>query len=100
MNVASWLGNYELDAVIENDEFARQMEEQYLADLGNTTEVVLDLGGGLALPVSLGITYQRPPVAAGAQAVLPLVQFASVMLWVRRLPTGEFCSPWKPMCFW
>jgi cardiolipin synthase len=41
LNVASWLGNCELDAVIENEEFARQMEEQYLSDLGHATEVVL-----------------------------------------------------------
>lgn len=42
LNIASWLGNCELDTVIENDDFARQMEEQYLQDLTNTTEVVLD----------------------------------------------------------
>jgi cardiolipin synthase len=42
LNVASWLGNCELDAVIEDDDFARQMEEQYLRDLNNATEVVLD----------------------------------------------------------
>lgn len=42
LNIASWLGNCELDAVIENDDFARQMEDQYLRDLTNATEVVLD----------------------------------------------------------
>jgi cardiolipin synthase len=42
LNIASWLANCELDAVIENSEFAAQMEEMYLADLGNATEVVLD----------------------------------------------------------
>lgn len=42
LNIASWLGNCELDAVVENDEFAWQMEEQYLTDLSNATEVVLD----------------------------------------------------------
>ena len=41
LNIASWLGNCELDAVIENGEFARQMEKQYLADLSNATEVTL-----------------------------------------------------------
>ena len=41
LNIASWLGNCELDAVIENDEFARRMEDQYLADLSNATEVTL-----------------------------------------------------------
>jgi cardiolipin synthase len=42
LNIASWLGNCELDAVIENDEFARQMEEQYLTDLSNATEIILN----------------------------------------------------------
>ena len=41
LNIASWLGNCELDAVIENDEFAHRMEDQYLADLSNATEVTL-----------------------------------------------------------
>jgi cardiolipin synthase len=42
LNVASWLGNCELDAVIEDEAFAAQMEDLYLRDLANTTEVVLD----------------------------------------------------------
>ena len=42
LNIASWLGNCELDAVVEDEEFASQMEEMYLQDLTNATEVVLD----------------------------------------------------------
>ncbi|HET9528811.1 MAG TPA: phospholipase D-like domain-containing protein, partial [Blastocatellia bacterium] len=42
LNVASWLGNCELDAVVEDEHFAREMEEMYLQDLTNATEVVLD----------------------------------------------------------
>jgi cardiolipin synthase A/B len=42
LNLASWLGNCELDAVIEDAAFARQMEEMYLRDLANSTELVLD----------------------------------------------------------
>jgi cardiolipin synthase len=41
LNIASWIGNYELDALIENAEFAAIMEEQYQADLTNSTEVLL-----------------------------------------------------------
>lgn len=41
LNVASWLGNCELDAVIEDKGFAQAMEEMYLEDLSNATEVVL-----------------------------------------------------------
>lgn len=42
LNISSWLGNYELDTVIEDEEFARQMEDMYIQDLENSTEVVLD----------------------------------------------------------
>jgi cardiolipin synthase len=42
LNLASWLGNCELDAVIEDAAFAREMEEMYLRDLSNATELVLD----------------------------------------------------------
>src|SRR5439155_21194315 len=39
LNVASWLGNYELDAVMENTEFAHAMAAQYEDDLTHATEV-------------------------------------------------------------
>ena len=42
LNIASWFGNCELDAVIENECFGREMEEMYLEDLKNATEIVLD----------------------------------------------------------
>ena len=42
LNVASWFGNLELDVVVEDAPFAREMEETYLQDLENSTEVVLD----------------------------------------------------------
>ena len=42
LNVASWIGNYELDCVVENEGFAAQMEELYLEDLENATEIVLE----------------------------------------------------------
>ncbi len=60
LNIASWLGNCELDAVIENDEFARKMEEQYLVDLSNATEVMLDPRRGVSAP---GEPRHRVPIA-------------------------------------
>ena len=41
LNVVSWLGNYELDVALEDARFAGQMEEMYLQDLENSTELVL-----------------------------------------------------------
>lgn len=41
LNLASWIGNYELDVTVEDTGFARAMEEMYLEDLTQTTEIVL-----------------------------------------------------------
>jgi cardiolipin synthase A/B len=41
LNVASWLGNRELDVIVEHEPFAREMEDMFLRDLENATEVVL-----------------------------------------------------------
>ncbi|HLV00391.1 MAG TPA: phospholipase D-like domain-containing protein [Acidobacteriota bacterium] len=54
LNVASWFGNCELDAVIEDDVFASQMEEMYLEDLANSTEVVLDEKRKVRVPALVG----------------------------------------------
>ncbi len=50
LNIASWFGNCELDAVIEADSFAIEMEQMYLEDLANATEVVLDKKRKLRAP--------------------------------------------------
>jgi cardiolipin synthase len=42
LNIASWLANCELDAVIEDETFAKDMEEMYVRDLSNATEIILD----------------------------------------------------------
>jgi cardiolipin synthase A/B len=42
LNVSSWFGNCELDVVVENESFASEMEDMYLEDLENATELVLD----------------------------------------------------------
>jgi cardiolipin synthase len=42
LNDASWLGNRELDVIVEHEPFAREMEEMFLHDLRNATEVVLE----------------------------------------------------------
>jgi cardiolipin synthase len=73
LNIASWLGNCELDAVIEDNRFAAQMEELYLRDLGNSTELVIDLRRKVRAPgqpprhdVTAGAAGSTRGVAAGA----------------------------------
>ncbi len=41
LNLASWMGNRELDVVVENAAFGRLMEEMFQDDIGNATEIVL-----------------------------------------------------------
>lgn len=41
LNIASWLGNWELDVAVEDPGFAHEMEQMYLRDLDNATEIVL-----------------------------------------------------------
>ena len=62
LNIASWFGNCELDAVIEDDSFARDMEEMYLEDLTNATEIVLDNKQKVLAP---GEPRHPRPVLAG-----------------------------------
>jgi cardiolipin synthase len=41
LNLASWMGNYELDVAIEDAEFAQAMAAQYEKDIGHATEILL-----------------------------------------------------------
>ncbi len=50
LNIASWLGNYELDVMVEDERFASEMEQLYLNDLDNATELVLDEHSRLRAP--------------------------------------------------
>jgi cardiolipin synthase len=42
LNIASWLTNCELDVLVEDRDFGRQMQEMLLADLDNATEITLN----------------------------------------------------------
>src|SRR4029078_3574172 len=42
LNLASWIGNYELDVAIEDVRVAAGIAEMYEEDLAHATEVVLD----------------------------------------------------------
>jgi cardiolipin synthase A/B len=53
-NVSSWLGNYELDVMVEDEGVGAVMEGSYLEDLQGATEVVL-------YRRHVGIATPRPP---------------------------------------
>ena len=44
LNLASWLGNWELDVAVEDEGFAAEMEQMFEQDLRGATEIVLGLG--------------------------------------------------------
>ena len=50
LNIASWLGNRELDVIVEDEPFAQQLQAMYLADLDNATEVILDARNRVRAP--------------------------------------------------
>ena len=66
LNIASWMGNYELDVAVENADFARSMEAMFLRDLENSTEVVLGRRNRVSLAESRPRRrHGEPPVHAG-----------------------------------
>ena len=74
--MASWIGNWELDVIVEDVAFGRAMEEAYEADLARSTEIVLGVGRRLRgrrlhpiVPVARHVrrgTGSGPRAAAGA----------------------------------
>jgi cardiolipin synthase A/B len=64
LNIASWVGNYELDALIENENFAAQMERMFEGDIAQATEIVLRrnrrrLGAAMASGLRGAATLRR-----------------------------------------
>ncbi|HEY2941470.1 MAG TPA: cardiolipin synthase B, partial [Vicinamibacteria bacterium] len=72
LNLASWIGNWELDVVVEDEAFGQAMEAMYLDDLGNATEIVLEQrrrvrpAGGGQVPRRRGAGGTAGRAAAGA----------------------------------
>lgn len=62
LNLSSWIGNRELDIVIENETFGRAMEDMFAKDLENSTEIVLQP----RRRVRAAVATRRPPRAGGS----------------------------------
>jgi cardiolipin synthase A/B len=50
LNIASWMGNRELDVIVEDGPFARELEAMFLGDLTTATEVTLDARNRVRAP--------------------------------------------------
>ena len=64
LNIASWISNYELDVAIEDEGFARCMQDMYEEDLGNATEIVL----GDKRRIRPSVTLRRPAAGSSGRA--------------------------------
>ncbi len=62
LNLSSWVGNRELDLVIEDGTFGQAMEEMFALDLTNSTEIVLQT----RYRVRPAVRTRRPPRAGGS----------------------------------
>ncbi|HEX5483781.1 MAG TPA: phospholipase D-like domain-containing protein, partial [Terriglobia bacterium] len=66
LNLASWIGNWELDVVAEDEPFAQDMEQMYLDDLAHSTEIVLGPQRRLRLSQDPPSSAPRTRRAAGS----------------------------------
>ena len=78
LNIASWLTNCEIDVIIEDKNFGRQMQEMYLADLGNATEICLG-GNNKARPVKERKKPKRTSSATSARFAPSAITIGSAL---------------------
>jgi cardiolipin synthase len=81
LNITSWLGNRELDVIIEDEPFAKQMETMFEDDLGHATEIVLDARNRVRAPSSA--SGRRPLISSrgssGGRAVAGAFRIGSTV---------------------
>jgi phosphatidylserine/phosphatidylglycerophosphate/cardiolipin synthase-like enzyme len=70
LNIASWLGNWELDVVIEDEKLGRQMSQMFLEDLSNSTEIVITRRNKVRLTQPLPATGKAPISSGSGKQVL------------------------------
>lgn len=64
LNLASWMGNRELDVVVENEAFGQAMEQMFATDLERSTEIVF--AARRRVRPAGGVNVRRPPRAGGS----------------------------------
>src|SRR5262249_59931636 len=69
LNVASWIGNREVDVIVDDAGCARQMSAMFEADLANATEIVLDHRNRVRLPGAPPRRTRRSAGGSGGRLV-------------------------------
>jgi cardiolipin synthase len=77
LNRTSWLNNWELDVIVEDGRFARKMENMYLDDLSQSTEIVLNKRHR-PRPISKR-THGRRRQSGGRQATTGVMRLGNVV---------------------
>jgi cardiolipin synthase len=68
LNIASWMGNYELDVAVEDSKFGKAMHEMYLQDLENATEIVLSATNRVRASEKIRHRMRWTPMRTGGSA--------------------------------
>jgi cardiolipin synthase A/B len=79
LNPASWLGNWELDVVVEDEDFGRAMEAMYLEDLSNATEIVLEQRRRVRPASAVKVRRRRGAGGGGGRAAAGALRFGNAI---------------------
>ena len=100
LNLASWMGNCEIDVAVEDHGFAQTLAAQYEKDLANATEIVLSRRRVRRNPqspprerVPHGKPGARGSAGRGAAGALRLAHSVGAALNQRSLPSGGESGP-------
>lgn len=70
LNIVSWLGNWELDVVIEDQKVGHQMSQMFLEDLSNSTEIMITRRNKVRLTQPLPPAGKAPFSSGSGKQVL------------------------------
>jgi cardiolipin synthase len=79
LNIASWMGNRELDVIVEDESFARQLEAMFVDDLANATEVTLDAGNRVRAPSAPRSSREQTSGGSSGRAVAGVVRIGNAV---------------------
>ena len=80
LNLASFVGNYEIDVAVEDEGFAKEMERAYLEDLARASEVLLRPGRRSPRPAQRrSDRVRRAPSGSVGRAIAGTVRFGSAV---------------------
>jgi len=80
LNMTSWFGNCEMDLVIEDKRFAKEMEEMYVQDLTKASEISLSVKRPFLVPGSPGSSATKRKGAGNAgRAVAGVMRAGNVV---------------------